>query len=161
MNFYLTTTCLIDVCMVYPTALHTRFDHCLVTLAMAARMVRAIRENTHSSKDERSIESTQEALNRLYALLHDLPHVPFGHTIEDELRIFERHDKNDARIERFLGRDSDIGGLIRHYLGDAAYKRFMAIYRWNGKDKLQEDDAFIWYCKYLLSSQFSQGLEFF
>src|SRR5947209_13822278 len=45
-----------SVCMVYPTALHTRFDHCLGTLAMAAKMVRAIRENTHSSKDERSIE---------------------------------------------------------------------------------------------------------
>jgi uncharacterized protein len=133
-----------SVYMVYPTALHTRFDHCLGTLSMAAKMVRAIRENTHSNKDERSIESIQEALTRLYALLHDLPHVPFGHTIEDELRIFERHDKNDARIERFLGRDSDIGGLIRQHLGDAAYKRFMAIYRWNGKDKLQEDDAFIY-----------------
>src|SRR5712664_2217045 len=30
---------------VYPTALHTRFDHSLGTLHMATRMVHAIREN--------------------------------------------------------------------------------------------------------------------
>lgn len=132
------------VFLVYPTALHTRFDHSLGTLAMAARMIRSIRENTHSSKDERSIEPIQEALARLYALLHDVPHVPFGHTIEDELSLFTRHDKNPTRIERFLGRDSGIGALIRQHLGEQAYDRFMAIYEWNGTDKLQHDDAFIY-----------------
>src|SRR5688572_27282148 len=37
---------------VYPTALHTRFDHSLGTLAMADRMIRAVRDNTHSTLEE-------------------------------------------------------------------------------------------------------------
>jgi len=133
-----------SVNMVYPTALHTRFDHSLGTLAMAASMLRAVKDNTHSSEDERSIEPIQEALTRLYALLHDLPHVPFGHTIEDELRIFERHDKNKERINRFFGRNSDVGKLIIKHLGEDAYTRFMAIYQWDGKSTLEQDDAFIY-----------------
>jgi uncharacterized protein len=122
--------------IVYPTALHTRFDHSLGTLAMAARMIRAIRENTHSSEEEREINPLQEVLIRLYALLHDVPHVPFGHTIEDELGIFERHDKNPDRFQRFFGPNSEIGKLIKERVTpfDAHfYDRFTSLYRWNGK----------------------------
>lgn len=129
--------------LVYPTALHTRFDHSLGTLAMAARMVRAIRENTHSSKEEREITPLQEVLIRLYALLHDVPHVPFGHTIEDELGIFERHDKNPLRFQRFFGPNSEIGKLIKDRVSpfDANfYDRFISIYRWNGKLANEESD---------------------
>ena len=105
-----------SVNLVYPTALHTRFDHSLGTLAMADRMIRAIRNNTHNEGDEKEIKPIQEALIRLYALLHDVPHVPFGHTIEDELGIFTRHDKNPERFERFFGEKSDIGKLIKKHL---------------------------------------------
>ncbi|MDQ3816230.1 MAG: HD domain-containing protein [Acidobacteriota bacterium] len=133
-----------SVNMVYPTALHTRFDHSLGTLSMASSMLRAIKDNTHSSEDERAIDPIQEALTRLYALLHDLPHVPFGHTIEDELRIFVRHDKNKARINRFFGRNSNVGKLIINHLGEDAYRRFMAIYQWDGESTLEDDDAFIY-----------------
>lgn len=125
-----------SVNLVYPTALHTRFDHSLGTLAMAERMVSAIRSNTHNEGDEKEISHIQEALIRLYALLHDVPHVPFGHTIEDELNIFVRHDKNPDRFERFFGEESAIGKLIMEHLGphnSQAYERFKAIYRWNGK----------------------------
>lgn len=37
-------------------------------------------------------------LARLGALLHDLCHVPFGHSIEDDLRVLVPHDQN---LERF------------------------------------------------------------
>jgi hypothetical protein len=133
-----------SVNLVYPTALHTRFDHSLGTLAMADRMIRAIRNNTHNEGDEKKIEPIQEALIRLYALLHDVPHVPFGHTIEDELGIFTRHDKNPDRFERFFGEASDIGKLIKEHLGPydpRAYERFKAIYRWNGKFETDEAEG--------------------
>src|SRR5262249_34408955 len=42
------------------------------------------------------------------ALLHDVTHVPFGHTLEDERRLFPRHDKG-ARLTT----------LLRGELGDA------------------------------------------
>jgi HD superfamily phosphohydrolase len=39
-------------------------------------------------------------LARLGGLLHDLCHVPYGHSIEDELLILLPHDKNESRFER-------------------------------------------------------------
>ena len=118
------------VCYVYPTALHTRFDHSLGTLEMADRMISSIRNNTSSSEEERNIEEVQRIIARLYALLHDVPHVPFGHTIEDELGLFQRHDENPERINRFLGPESSIGQLIINNLGEPTYDRFMAAYLW-------------------------------
>jgi HD superfamily phosphohydrolase len=41
---------------------------------------------------------------RLGALLHDLTHVPFGHSIEDELGILDEHDKNTGRFDRLWAR---------------------------------------------------------
>jgi dGTP triphosphohydrolase len=75
-------------------------------------MITAIRTNEHNSDEERRITRKEETLCRLYGLLHDVPHVPFGHTIEDELGILERHDKNKERIEHFFGLKSEIGQII-------------------------------------------------
>jgi uncharacterized protein len=133
--------------MVYPTALHTRFDHCIGTMAMAWRMVKAIEDNAHNvvndQVDERSISAQQKILVRLYALLHDIPHIPFGHTLEDELMIFERHDENPRRLKRFLGKDSAIGRIIREGFnyegygnwGEEIYARLWSIYNWHGDKK--------------------------
>ena len=115
---------------VFPTALHTRFDHSLGTLARADEMVLAIATNAKSSDEERSISRVQRKLARMYALLHDIPHVPFGHTIEDELRLFQRHDKNPARIEHFLGPQSTVATILKEDESDEFYDRLMAIYLW-------------------------------
>lgn len=116
---------------VYPTAIHTRFDHSLGTLCMADRMIQAIQNNMHSDAEERKIGTEQEILARLYALLHDLTHIPFGHTIEDELRLLKKHDHNPARIIYFLGPESEIGKMLIDQIGKELYDRFMAIYIWN------------------------------
>ena len=39
---------------------------------------------------------------RLYALTHDVTHVAYGHTIEDELGIFVSHDDNYERLQRLM-----------------------------------------------------------
>ena len=39
----------------------------------------------------------------LAALLHDIAHVPFGHTLEDEFCLLPRHDQDAARFQHFLG----------------------------------------------------------
>ena len=118
-------------CQVYPTALHTRFDHSIGTLGVVAQMIKAIRANEHNSSSERRITREEETAARLYALLHDVPHVPFGHTIEDELGILTRHDKNENRINFFLGKDSDIGKIITSEYGDAFHAFLLEIYKWN------------------------------
>ena len=140
--------------MVYPTALHTRFDHSLGTLAKADEMVLAIAGNAKSSDEERRISLAQRKLARMYALLHDLPHVPFGHTIEDEMGLFARHDKNPARIKRFLGPDSPIGSILRKAVrrttqgslpfeksGNPFYDRLMAIYLWEEDSETRQAKA--------------------
>lgn len=132
--------------LVYPSALHTRFDHSLGTLEMASQMTQAIRDNAHSDESERGITEEQVALIRLYALLHDVTHIPFGHTIEDELQLLIRHDANEKRIDRFLGATSDIGKIIVREFDQAFLERLLAIYRWDGNPEhrgFPADDVFI------------------
>src|SRR6266568_9653988 len=132
--------------LVYPTALHTRFDHSLGTLEMAIRMIRGIRENAHSSPAESTITEEQVALARLYALLHDITHIPFGHSIEDELQLLTRHDENEKRIIRFLGADSEIGKIIIRYLGGEFLEKLLKIYRWDGNPESRQfppDEVFV------------------
>ncbi len=48
--------------------------------------------------ERRLAEAT--VLARLGALLHDVGHLPFGHTIEDDLRLLMPHDQGAARLTR-------------------------------------------------------------
>ena len=127
-------------CWVYPTALHTRFDHSLGTLAVAVRMIDAIRTHPSAPLEERDIGPDHEQLARLYALLHDITHVPFGHTIEDESCIFPRHDKDPARLERLLGEGSALGRIVIEHAGRDNHQRLLALM---GIGTLAPDDAFI------------------
>lgn len=134
---------------VYPTALHTRFDHALGTLEMADRMVMAIRDDNDEYKRKHpescNISNVQRCLARLYGLLHDVTHVPFGHTIEDELHLFEKHDApNSPRFKRFLGEESPIGKLIMKHLSPEDYDRFKKIYQTGQSLKLKDGDEFIY-----------------
>jgi hypothetical protein len=54
-------------------------------------------------------------LARLGALLHDLCHVPAGHTIEDDLRLLTPHDENNERFDALWAEltDAVIGQLAR------------------------------------------------
>lgn len=94
--------------LVYPSAVHTRFEHSLGTCGVAKQMVAHIRRNC----GERAVGAEDERLIGIYALVHDLTHIPFGHTLEDERRVFPRHDQNRARIDHFLER-TDTGRALQ------------------------------------------------
>ncbi len=133
--------------LLYPTALHTRFDHSLGTLAMADKMVRALAKNM-TGADGPPISLEQRKLARMYALLHDIAHVPFGHTFEDEYQLHDRHDRNGARIAHFLGPDSEIGLILRGMESGRFYERLMLIGLWSNDDARvlggsREDETFI------------------
>jgi len=91
--------------LVYPGALHTRFDHSIGVCAVAHRMVAGLRR---SGLD---VSAELEQAIGVAALLHDVTHVPFGHTLEDERRLFARHDKGSRLADLFAGE-----------LGEALYR---------------------------------------
>ncbi|HVJ79561.1 MAG TPA: HD domain-containing protein [Planctomycetia bacterium] len=83
--------------LVFPSAVHTRFEHSLGACWLARRILESLALAGHevAPDDRRTVLFT--------ALLHDVTHVPFGHTFEDERRLFDRHDEDPARLEHFLG----------------------------------------------------------
>lgn len=83
--------------LVYPGALHTRFDHSVGACAAAHRLVDGLRRNGTA------IAADEEELIGIGALLHDITHVPYGHTLEDERRLFPRHDKGDRLVRLLAG----------------------------------------------------------
>lgn len=84
--------------LVYPSANHTRFEHSLGTCHLAARMLTQLEVH----------DPELRLLTQVAALIHDVGHVPFGHTFEDERRIFPRHD-GPARTQHFLGSGTELG----------------------------------------------------
>jgi HD superfamily phosphohydrolase len=92
-------------CLVFPSAVHTRFEHSLGTSWIAHRMIESVRRSQPVSEDE-------EKLIRVSALLHDITHIPFGHTLEDERRVLPRHDKDEERVEYFLV-NSVLGRILK------------------------------------------------
>lgn len=120
--------------MVYLGAEHSRMNHSLGTMHVADRILRTIKKSHDEPLwDDNFTESEMRQMIRLYALVHDVTHIPFGHTLEDELGFFERHDSNQPRIERLLSDDSTLGKKLRtheigrrvleHLLPDASIRR--------------------------------------
>lgn len=90
--------------LVYPGANHTRFEHMIGSCHMASRMIEAINRNRDFAPSAcLGVSAEEERLVRLGALLHDATHMPFGHNVEDQTGLFQRHD-TPGRIEAGLTR---------------------------------------------------------
>lgn len=92
--------------MVYPGAMHTRFEHSLGVMDLATEMYDAIIDDDSNRRLLKEELNYQEAglerdrqLVRLAALLHDVGHAPFSHASEV---IFE---KNPETNEHFTHED--------------------------------------------------------
>jgi HD superfamily phosphohydrolase len=98
--------------LVYPGALHTRFDHSIGTLHCTQRMIDAI--NLNFELDPRGclqVSEEEARIVRMAALLHDVTHMPYGHNIEDQTGLIERHD-TPARYAQVLGAGTGLGRLL-------------------------------------------------
>jgi HD superfamily phosphohydrolase len=91
--------------MVFPGATHNRFEHSVGAVHVAKLIVDHVNANSEKSRDRFS-QWTMAKINqpttrfiRLAALLHDVGHLPFGHTLEDELNHLRSHD-GPERLER-------------------------------------------------------------
>ena len=88
--------------LVYPGATHTRFEHSLGTCHLTQRLLSNL-----------GMEPQEHLAVLASALLHDITHIPFGHTLEDERRVFQRHDTPE-RLRHFLPRGG-LGQKLRHH----------------------------------------------
>jgi HD superfamily phosphohydrolase len=99
--------------LVYASATHKRFEHCLGTVYVAQLMIEATGRNAVLGRsrdtssawrvDGRLLTEEEEAFVRLGALLHDIGHLPAGHTIEDELGLVPQHS-SEGRLLLILQR---------------------------------------------------------
>ncbi len=90
--------------LVYPGALHTRFDHSLGTSYLSKIIMQSIRKNGFE------IDNETEEIVSIAGIIHDITHVPYGHTFEDERKIFKRHDKSENFIKILA--NGQIGDLL-------------------------------------------------
>jgi len=109
--------------VVFRGAVHTRFEHSVGALHEAERMITAINNNPYR---EVEVDGRGRRLARLGALLHDLPHVPFGHTLEDEFHLLRRHDENEARLKALL-LEGSIGKILRGALDKVEYEKLIEV----------------------------------
>jgi HD superfamily phosphohydrolase len=84
--------------LIFPGANHTRFEHSVGTNWMLKRMIRSINRSGMCQ----SISDEERNFLGVAALLHDITHIPFGHTFEDERRILPAHDKSTDRLIHFM-----------------------------------------------------------
>jgi HD superfamily phosphohydrolase len=99
--------------LVYPSATHRRFEHALGCLFVAQLIIDTLDRNSGHRGEEREVtwrlderlDSVEIAFIRLGALLHDIGHLPMGHTFEDELGLFAAHDADERLNAIFDRRD--------------------------------------------------------
>lgn len=97
--------------VVYPGAVHTRFLHSLGTVHAAENLVETVNKNCeiYSHAEEEGfvrIKPYPHLLVRLCALLHDLAHIPFGHTLEDEGNLGNPEWEDTDRAAALFGEDA-------------------------------------------------------
>jgi hypothetical protein len=101
--------------LVYRGATHTRFSHSVGTYWVAREMLRHVQANharlklplpecRFTRRDAQALDfaALSEVVSAA-ALLHDVTHIPYGHTLEDELQdIYLKHDALDGPRLRVL-----------------------------------------------------------
>jgi len=98
--------------LVYPGAVHTRFDHSIGTLHVTQRMIEAIDRNFE--QDPRAglaVGGAEARVLRMAALVHDVTHIPFGHHVEDQAGLFHRHD-SAYRYRGMLSDRTELGAVL-------------------------------------------------
>jgi uncharacterized protein len=94
--------------LVYPSAVHTRFEHSLGILHIADRMCNCYR-----------IEGERREIIRAAALLHDVGHGPFSHLFEEVLvKINGKDFSHELVTKAIIENDEQISGILKGALAN-------------------------------------------
>ena len=89
--------------LIYPGAKHSRFEHVLGVMHVATKIAKRMKKQGQFFQKESGGEELMQIL-RFAALLHDMGHVPFGHTLEDEMPVISKHDDpSDGNVQGTSG----------------------------------------------------------
>lgn len=122
---HITVLAMVD--LVYPGAVHTRFLHSLGTLHVCSEMIascnNAVKMYPALVPPEHVIPVQigyyAELLARLAALLHDAAHVPFGHVLQKDAKIFKKDEWQDPwRCGKVFGSESGITRAVKSHFRD-------------------------------------------
>ncbi len=134
--------------LVYPAAKHTRFEHVLGVMELATRIARRLDKHFPVGTPE-GLERTK--VLRFAALLHDIGHVPFGHTLEDEMPSIPEHDapsdgagksRMDSLVSKVLadsGNSEYTDLVLQVLLAISKSKRDRDLYALVEKEKIRPD----------------------
>ena len=101
--------------LVYPGAMHTRFQHALGAMHLMSRVIETLR-GKGVEVNHQEAEAAQIAV-----LLHDIGHGPFSHTLEETLLHQVKHESISYLLMKSLNKD--FGGAL-----DLALKMFQNSY---------------------------------
>ncbi len=104
---------------VYPTALHTRFEHSLGVMYIAGQAGQALYEKG-------AIKSDEIDILRLAGLLHDIGHGPFSHIFEEVSRTPKTTHEDFGRrliLESDIGDSLQNSGFDKRLVADVAFSR--------------------------------------
>lgn len=127
--------------LVFPGAEHSRFTHSMGVAWTASKMLDAITRNSSLDLPKETREDTI-----LAALLHDVGHGPFSHTIEDILRELDKRFDHETMTVRFFTED---GSRIHELLEASSPGRSERLAGYI--DKTRRDENHWWHT--LVSSQ--------
>jgi HD superfamily phosphohydrolase len=85
--------------LVYPTATHSRLEHSLGTLAMAARFTRALYNDPVSPLFRQFMNDSDIEVLLAVCLLHDIGHYPLAHDLEEVHDLFSHEARTLQLIE--------------------------------------------------------------
>ncbi len=92
--------------LVYPGAVHTRFEHVVGTMHVAGQIADTIARSSGMDQD-----SVQEL--RLAALLHDVGHGPFSHMFEEVLAVKNKVTHEDISMRIVL--ETSVGDILQRH----------------------------------------------
>ena len=106
--------------LVYHGATHDRFGHSLGTLHCAEDLINIVNKNAkvYDKPHIMSVDDYPHLLIRLCALLHDVAHIPFGHTLSKEGHLAPDEWSDETRVKLWLEDDNkgSITSRMRDFL---------------------------------------------